>query len=316
MLNKTTMKKILSLLAIIIYSFGIAQTEASEFILKNKKQSTLNTLQKIFITKDFNVFFRSPEPVQFVDLSNSNLIGDLPTNNIVRVKVAKFEENDNPLDTLNIGRKKEIHYSNGQDLGVVSIVGQSYMAQYRLVYITNNLVMGGGYMENDRITSNIQIEPASMIPLEYPNSKLSDYEMKSYSEKIVQRGYIKDVRNSKDYKMGIHVNNIYSFNDYIFLDVTFRNTTNLPYDIGNVEFFVDDKKIYKSTNNQTITVKPIYQLYDNSRFKSQFRNIYVFNKFTFPNDKVFTIRIYEKGISGRTLQVNVKYSDLLEADTL
>ena len=190
------------------------------------------------------------------------------------------------------------------------------MAQYKLIYKTDNLVFGGEDDANSKINTNIQIVQKDMLPIQYPSNELSDFEIKKYSQKILKYGGVKKIRSSKDYKMGIEVNNIYAFDQYIFLDLTFRNTTNLPYDIGNVEFSVDDKKIYKSTNNQSISIKPIFEINKNQRFRTQFRNIYVFKKFTFPNDKILNIRIYEKGISGRTLSLQVKYSDLLEADTL
>lgn len=309
------MKKIISILNILIFAIGFSQTN-NQYLLQNKDNSTMNSLPKIFITKDVNILFRSPEPVQFVDLSNENLIGDLPAENIVRLKIAKFLQNDNPLDTLSLEKKKEINYQNGQDLGVISVVGQSFMAQYKLIYTTDNLLLGGDSDADSKIVTNIQITQKDMLPIQYPSNELSEFEIKKYSQKILKYGDVKKVRSSKDYKMGIEVNNIYAYDQYIFLDLTFRNTTNLPYDIGNVEFSVDDKKIYKSTNNQSISIKPIFEINKNKRFRSQFRNIYVFKKFTFPNDKVLNIRIYEKGISGRTLSLQVKYSDLLEADTL
>ena len=154
-----------------------------------------------------------------------------------------------------------------------------------------------------------------MQPLEYPTNTLSDFEIKKYSQKIIKYGKQFSVRKSKDFKMGALLNNIYAYDDYVFLDMTFTNTTNLPYEIGNVEFSIDDKRIYKATNNQSIAITPVFVLNNNSRFKKQFRNIYVLKKFTFPNNKVLNIRIYENGISGRTLQTKIKYSDLLEADT-
>ena len=35
---------------------------------------------------------------------------------------------------------------------------------------------------------------------------------------------------------------------------------------------------------------------------------------TFPNDKVLTIEMSEKQISGRTISVNIDYEDVLNAD--
>lgn len=308
------MKNIISFLLILaIYFPSFAQTN-EPLGLQQTNKIYQKSLPTIFITQDVNVLLRSPEPVQFVDLSNDKLIGDLPTSNLVRLKIAKFENDDKAfLDSLHLDAKKEIRYYPGEKIGVITVVGQSYMAQYNLVYTTEDLMMGGNAESN--VITNLQISEEDMQPLEYPQTPLSDYEIKKYAEKIIKYGNKKNLRNSKEFKMGAEMNNIYAMNDYIFLDMTFKNTTNLPYDIGNVEFSVDDKKIYRATNNQSITLTPLFQLFNNSRFRKQFRNIYVFKKFTFPNNKVLRVRIYEDGISGRTLSTTIKYSDLLEADT-
>ena len=56
-------------------------------------------------------------------------------------------------------------------------------------------------------------------------------------------------------------------------------------------------------------------LYTTPYFETTYRNVFAFDKFTFPNDKLFKIRLVEKEISGRTLELAVEYRDLLNADT-
>lgn len=308
------MKNILSILFLfgILYStYGQSTEILTESSSKNKVLQ--ENLPKIYITDDINILFRSPENVQFVDLSSDKLIGDLPTDNIVRLKLAKYKSPDKITDSLQIFDKEEIRYFDGQEVGIISVVGQSFVAQYQIVYTSNNLAFGG--REQDKVITNVQISEMDMQQLEFPSITLSDYELKKYSQKIMKYGEKKKLRNSKDFKMGIDVNNIYAYDNYIFLDISFTNTTNLVYEIGDVGFSIDDKRIYKATNNQSIVIKPVYQLYEHSRFKKQFRNIYVLQKFTFPNNKVLNVRIHENGISGRTLSTTIKYSDLLQADT-
>ena len=41
----------------------------------------------------------------------------------------------------------------------------------------------------------------------------------------------------------------------------------------------------------------------------------VLKKMTFPNDKVLTIELSEKQISGRTIYLSVDYEDVLSADS-
>ena len=49
-------------------------------------------------------------------------------------------------------------------------------------------------------------------------------------------------------------------------------------------------------------------------FLHGYRNIVVIRKMTFPNDKVLTIELSEKQISGRNISLNIDYEDVLNAD--
>ena len=92
------------------------------------------------------------------------------------------------------------------------------------------------------------------------------------------------------------------------------NKTNIQFDIDQIRFKIEDKRIFKATSFQSIEVKPIVTLNDDKNFKHKYRNIFVFEKFTFPEDKVFTIEIAEKQISGRTIILKISYADVLGAD--
>ena len=70
----------------------------------------------------------------------------------------------------------------------------------------------------------------------------------------------------------------------------------------------------KATNLQSVEIKPIITYLDDNSFKKNYRNIFVFEKFTFPEDKVFSIEISEKQISGRTILLRISYADVLRAD--
>ncbi len=255
-------------------------------------------LPQVEISKGVNILFISPEPIEFVDLSTNSLVGDLPSENIARVKI----KNDN--DTS----KTELHLANSQkSLGVITIVGQSFMAQYRTVYRDIN--------KCSPIT-NVQIQPDDMQPLEFPKIGLSHTELRQFSMKIFSKKDSEDdpLRTNRDFKMKLQLNNVYVYDDYIFLDISLLNKSNLSYDIENIKFSIDDKKIYKATNNQSITLKPIYQLFYKKKFRKKYRNIFVFRKFTYPNSKVLKIRFIENPISGRTIDLKIKYSDVLNAD--
>ncbi|WP_373709191.1 conjugative transposon protein TraN [Kaistella sp.] len=262
-----------------------------------KPENRVNNLTKLEISDGVSLHIISPEPIQFVDLSTGNLTGDLPAENIARIKITDTSETDS------ISIQKKIDKNN---LGIITVVCQSFMAQYKVNYLD--------FKSNS--VANIQIQPEDMQPLEYPKMAFSNTELLQFSLDILKKKKVGNpIREVKDFKLTMQINNVYVVNDYIFLDMTFLNSTNLGYDIDAIKFSVEDKKIYKATNNQSITLEPVYQLYHQKQFKKNYRNIYVFKKFTFPNSKVFKIRLLEEQLSGRVLEMKVKYSDILNADT-
>lgn len=291
-----------TLLIIAVFSINLSFAQV--------QPSYIEDLQRIEVTGNVNVHFRSPEPVQFVDLSTDRLTGDLPIENVVRIKIQNLQEQTTVFnDSITKTEDLQIPYQDGEDLGVVTIVGQSFMAQYRLIY------RDAAYDFN--VITNIEIIPSHMQALEFPTYELSNTELKVICMDIIKGKKIKKPkRKSKNLKMISALNNIYTVGDYVFLDISFYNKTNLSYDIEEIKFTIDDKKIFKSTNVQSNTIPTRYRLYNNKKFKKNYRNVYVFKKFTFPDNKILNVRLTEEQISGRTIELAIKYKDILQADTL
>lgn len=289
-LEKTKqMRQILKFMMLVILTIP-SITKAQDYA--NKKAE----LPIIYIAKDLSVHFRSPEQVQYVDISTNDMIGDIPVENIVRIKF--FLDSAENKVTPN-------HYS---DIGVITIVGQSFIAQYRAIYLTDP--------QASILSASIEIRPEHMKPLDFPEITMTNYELKHYSYQLFLRKPTWNNVSSKSTGMEAHLNNIYSMGDYIFLDLSFKNNTNIKYDIDQLRFKIEDKKIVKATNVQEIEVVPLYKLNDQKYFKKNFRNIYVFKKFTYPNGKVLNVQLTEDQISGRKIELKIDYKDLLNADSL
>lgn len=277
--------------------FFVFLTVAKVNAQNSEKQVNLLQLPEIPISEGVNLLFISPEPIDFVDLSTNNLVGDLPADNIARVKIRESKDGS---EKLNLGDGQE-------SCGVITIVGQSFIAQYRTVY--RNITYGNPL-------TNIQIQPEDMQPLEFPKEQFSSVELRRFTQEIIEKKIDRPLRVEKKFKMSLQLNNAYVLNDYIFLDISMLNKTHLNYNIEDVKFTIEDKKIYKSTNNQTVALTPIYQMFNIAKFRRRYRNIFVFKKFTYPNGKVLKIRVLENPISGRTIELKIKYSDILNADIL
>lgn len=288
------MKSIVLTLLIFTAQFLSAQTATKEQITSD--------LPEIEITEGINLHIISPEPIQYVDLSTQQLTGDLPATNIARIKIT------DPAEAEEKGKAKlPMRYSVGTNIGIITVVGQSFIAQYKAIYRDS---------DNLNTVTNIHIQPEAMQPIEFDKMAFSNLELRKFAMDIIQKKSEKNpVQQKKSLKLTFQLNNVYVMSDYIFLDMTFKNDSNLGYDIEDLKFSIEDKKIYKATNNQSIELAPLFKLNSQKHFRKNFRNIYVFKKFTYPNSKVLMIRMIEEQLSGRTIEMKVNYSDILKADT-
>lgn len=288
------MKGIVFTLLLLTAQFITAQTAAKEQIISE--------LPELEITEGINLHIISPEPIQYVDLSTQKLTGDLPAGNIARVKITDFSDKD-----LKEKERAPGVFLSGDQIGVITVVGQSFIAQYKAIYRDR---------DNLNTITNIHIQPEEMQPIEFDKTAFSNLELRKFAMNIIQKNTEKKpIREERSLGLSVQLNNVYVISDYIFLDMTFKNKSNLSYDIEALKFSVEDKKIHKSTNNQSIEMASIFQLNSQKHFRKNFRNIYVFKKFTYPNSKVMMIRLIEEQLSGRTIEMKINYSDILKADT-
>lgn len=245
-------------------------------------------LPDILISRGISLHFVSPEPIQYVDISTHVVAGDLPLKNVLRLKV--IPDVSMPLEGP----------------GVVTIVGESFIAKYNLRYVDDPFV----------VPSHVNILPEHIQPLDVPGISLTSRQMQNFAIRILEKPSGRSVRNAKALGLQAKLNHVYTAGDHIFLDITYFNNSNLPYDVDEQRFKIEDKKISKATNVQSVEIKPVWQLYPNSTFKKQYRNIYVLKKVTFPGNKLLNIELTEKQISGRVLTLQMKYGDILKADSL
>jgi hypothetical protein len=111
--------------------------------------------------------------------------------------------------------------------------------------------------------------------------------------------------------------NIYQKNDLLFFELEITNNSGMGFDVENVHWWIGDKKQYKSTNLQEFQCYPVYQYYGVKYVpkKTTIREIFVFPKFTIPDQRVLKIELLEKALvnTGRKLNVEVKNKAILHA---
>lgn len=250
-------------------------------------QQTYEEMEQLTVNEEVTTIITASEPIRFVDISTDKIVGDQPINNTVRLK---------PKDGV---------HADGEILAIITIVTERYRSQYALLYTTRL---------QEAVTDK-QIQPDEMTAYNNPAVSMSTSDMTKYARNIWNSSArIRNV-SSKQHRMIMRLNNIYSVGDYFFIDFSIENKTNIRFDIDEIRFKLADKKQSKATNVQTIELEPALILEQNKTFRYGYRNVAVLKKMTFPNDKVLSIEISEKQISGRSLQLNIDYEDVLSADS-
>ena len=249
-------------------------------------QTTYQEMEQLTVNEQVTTVITASEPIRFVDISTDLVAGDQPINNTVRLK------------------PKEAGHEDGEVLAIVTIVTERYRTQYALLY-TNRLT--------EAVTSK-EIELSERNAYHNPAVSMSTEDMYRYARQIwISPARFRNV-SSKKHRMNMRLNNIYSAGDYFFLDFSVDNRTNIRFDIDEVRLKLSDKKVSKATNSQVVELKPELVLEQSRSFLHGYRNVIVVKKLTFPNDKVLTVELTEKQISGRTISVNIDYEDVLSAD--
>ncbi|OKS88800.1 DUF4138 domain-containing protein [Mucilaginibacter polytrichastri] len=271
------MKKYLLLLTAIIAVAGQC------FAQLNKRD-----LPVVYLPDNVSVHFVSPGPIRFVDISVKDISGDLPVPNVLRIHVRDSLRRFNDA--------------------VVTITGEKFIAQYRVVPCRDD--------RDGTVQTEIAIEPSDCRPLDNPEIGLSQLELKANALRLLAIRPGNPIEDAKAFGMQGYLYHIYTLGDYIFLDIGFHNKTKLPYAIDQLHFSIEDKKVTKASTVQSVVVTPLFILQDIPAFDKYYRNIFVFKKLTFPGNKVFSIGLSEKQLSGRILTLKANYQDLLRADVL
>ena len=250
-------------------------------------QKTMDCMQLLTVNENITTVITASEPVRFVDISTGKVVGDQPINNTIRLK---------PKEGVEVNR-------DGDILGVVTIVTERYRSQYGLVYtsrpeeaVTDKTILLGERTHSDN-----------------PAVSLSTEEMARYARRIWLSSS-RYSRKSKKHKVQMQLNNIYAVGEYFFIDFSVYNKTNIRFDIDQLRIKLQDKKKAKATTVQTIELEPAFMLDRSQSFLHGYRNVIVLKKLTFPDNKILTIQLSEKQISGRTIFLSVEYEDVLSAD--
>ena len=250
-------------------------------------QTTYEEMELLTVNEQVTTVITATEPIRFVDISTDKVVGDQPISNTIRLK------------------PKEAGHADGDVLAIVTIVTERYRVQYALIYTTRL---------QEAVTDK-EVQMVEQQPFHNPAVSLSTEDMYRFARQIwTSPAKYRDV-SKRQHRMTMRLNNIYAVGEYFFIDFSVENRTDIRFDIDEIRVKLADKKVSKATNSQIIELKPEMILEKTKSFLHGYRNVMVVRKMTFPNDKVLTIEMSEKQISGRTISVNIDYEDVLNADS-
>jgi len=262
-----------------------------------------DTLPVVHLPGNNTLHFISPEPIQYVDISSKQLTGDLPLKNVLRIRlkdsVSALVPGSAPASN---SKSKSIAAPVFKD-AIVTIAGEKYIAQY-------NVVCANGPAETE-----VEIMPADTRPLDIAGIGFSQNQLKAMALSMFTQSRGDAIEKVSAYGIKGSLNHVYSVGDYLFLDLSYHNKTRLKYDVDDFRFSVDDRKVTKASNVQSVAMEPAFVLYNVPSFEKYYRNIFVFKKMSFPGNKLLHIELSEKQLSGRVITLGISYQDILSADT-
>lgn len=254
--------------------------------IHTQAQQTYTALEQLTVNEQVTTVITASEPIRFVDISTGKVVGDQPISNTIRLK------------------PKETGHTDGEVLAIVTIVTERYRTQYALLYTTRK----------EKAVTDKEIQVSERNAYNNPAVSMSTAAMARYARRIWNSpAKIRNV-GSKQHRMRMRLNNIYTVGDYFFIDFSIENKANIRFDIDEIRVKLSDKKLSKATNAQIIELTPALVLEQAKSFKRGYRNVIVLKKMTFPNDKVLTIEMTERQISGRNISLSIAYKDVLQAD--
>ena len=267
--------------------FGIMFLAGIFMLPEANAQTTYEEMEQLTVNEQVTTVITASEPIRFVDISTEKVAGDQPIDNIIRLK------------------PKEGGHEDGEVLAIVTIVTERYRTQYALLYTTR---------VREAVTDK-EIELRERDAYNNPAVSMSTAEMIRFARRIWNSpAKIRNVA-TKAHRMTMRLNNIYAVGDYFFIDFSVENRTNIRFDSDEIRVKLADKKLSKATNAQVIELTPTLVLERGKVFRHGYRNVIVVKKMTFPNDKILTIEMTEKQISGRNICLNIDYEDVLAADS-
>ena len=288
------MKRLLFVVALTVLFFvGVqAQDTVRTF---SQRQVVEPYRVEVAFNKTLHILF--PSEVVYVDLGSLDLIADKANGaqNVVRIKAAKQD------------------FTEETNFSVITADGCFY--SFTAVYSEN--------------PSQLNIEMEDWLHKD-PYSDFANRQMYIRLDELsgetpltvnrimytILRRNVRDIKSVGSKRFGIEVllRGVYVHGDLFYLHVSMRNRSKVAFDIDYIRFKICDKKTARRTAVQETFVNPVRVFDESMRVDAEamIRNVFVFRKFTIPDDKVLVMEVYERN-GGRHQRFEIENSRLVGA---
>lgn len=288
------MKRLLFVVALTVLFFvGVqAQDTVRTF---SQRQVVEPYRVEVAFNKTLHILF--PSEVVYVDLGSLDLIADKAdgAQNVVRIKAAKQD------------------FTEETNFSVITADGCFY--SFTAVYSENP------YQLNIEMEDWLHKDPYSDFANRQMYIRLDELsgETPLTVNRImytILRRNVRDIKSVGSKRFGIEVllRGVYVHGDLFYLHVSMRNRSKVAFDIDYIRFKICDRKTARRTAVQETFVNPVRVFDEIMRVDAEgmIRNVFVFRKFTIPDDKVLVMEVYERN-GGRHQRLEIENSRLVGA---
>lgn len=120
--------------------------------------------------------------------------------------------------------------------------------------------------------------------------------------------------SQRRFKMSMSLNGFFIYQDIMFAWISLENKSHIPYDAEYLRLYLNDKKKVRRTASQEVDVLPIKAIGDSQHVPAQSKQevIFVFNKFTIPDNRRMVAELFEKN-GGRNLKIRIKNKTIVKS---
>ena len=288
------MKRLLFVVALTVLFFVGVQAQDTVCTFSQRQVVEPYRVEVAF-NKTLHILF--PSEVVYVDLGSLDLIADKAdgAQNVVRIKAAKQD------------------FTEETNFSVITADGCFY--SFTAVYSEN--------------PSQLNIEMEDWLHKD-PYSDFANRQMYIRLDELsgetpltvnrimytILRRNVRDIKSVGSKRFGIEVllRGVYVHGDLFYLHVSMRNRSKVAFDIDYIRFKICDRKTARRTAVQETFVNPVRVFDEIMRVDAEamIRNVFVFRKFTIPDDKVLVMEVYERN-GGRHQRFEIENSRLVGA---